>query len=243
MTACRPEELLIVTIADLLAGCEHVAVGVLSPVPGAAALLHRARAGGRVSILGSREPAFRIGSIELFDCAAQGRIDAFFLSGGQIDGQGNVNLVGIGDYPRLEVRWSGSFGSAFLYHLVSRVILFRDEHTRRALVPRVDFVSAAGISPPGEYRPGGPHALVTERCRFTFDRSNGRFQLASIHPGHNADEVRAHTGFDYDTIAPIIETPAPTPEVLRLLRSEIAPVLGRIYPRFTERVFGAARAA
>ena len=33
------------------------------------------------------------GARELFDCAGQGRIDVFFLSGGQIDGHGNVNLV------------------------------------------------------------------------------------------------------------------------------------------------------
>ena len=55
----------------------------------------------RISILGSVEHNFFTnGGAELFDCAAQGRIDAFFLGGGQIDGQGNINLVGAGDYPR-----------------------------------------------------------------------------------------------------------------------------------------------
>ncbi len=32
------------------------------------------------------------GGRELFDEAAQGRLDAFFLGGGQIDGDGNLNL-------------------------------------------------------------------------------------------------------------------------------------------------------
>ena len=41
----------------------------------------------RLSILGSEEHNFFTnGGVELFDCAAQGRIDAFFLGGGQIDG-------------------------------------------------------------------------------------------------------------------------------------------------------------
>ena len=37
---------------------------------------------------------FTNGGAEIFDMAGRGRIDAFFLSGGQIDGQANINLVG-----------------------------------------------------------------------------------------------------------------------------------------------------
>lgn len=157
-------EAMIAAIVPMLTGLGHVAVGASSPVPGSAALLARALSGGRlrVSLLGSRQHnPFTDGGRELFDCAAQGRIDAFFLSGGQIDGQANVNLVGLGGYPVPRVRFPGSFGSAYLYHLIPRVILFREEHSPRTLVERVDFVSAAGVSPPGEYRPGGPYALVT----------------------------------------------------------------------------------
>ena len=126
--AATPTELLIAVIARLLAGCRHVAVGASSPIPGASALLARALSGGamRVTVLGSRTHCFFTnGSVELFDIAAQGRMDAFFLGGGQIDGQANINLVGTGEYPRMDVRWPGSFGSAYLYFLVPRVILFR----------------------------------------------------------------------------------------------------------------------
>src|SRR5262245_15748128 len=125
-TPCSPEELLIATVAGMLEGLRHVAVGVCSPIPGAAALLARARSGGalRVSLLGSEaNNFFTDGGRELFDCAAQGRIDAFFLGGGQIDGEANVNLVGIGEYPRTAVRWPGTFGAAYLYFLVPLVIL------------------------------------------------------------------------------------------------------------------------
>jgi len=89
----KTEELLIYTVARLLHGLEHVAVGASSPIPGAGALLARELSDGqlRVSMLGSREYSpFTDGGRELFDCAAQGRIDAFFLSGVQIDGQANI---------------------------------------------------------------------------------------------------------------------------------------------------------
>ncbi|MEK9966710.1 MAG: CoA-transferase [Alphaproteobacteria bacterium] len=241
-----PEELLIATVADMLAGLGHVAVGAQSPIPGSAALLARARSGGslRVSMLGSEAHSpFTDGGRELFDCAAQGRIDAFFLGGGQIDGQANINLVGIGDYPDTKVRFPGSFGSAYLYFLVPRVILFREEHTARVLVPKVDFVSAPGVSEDDVARTGGPHALVTGRCVFDFDRDRRRFRLASVHPGHDADEVREHTGFDYDAPDTVPETALPDAATLELLRGRVADEVAETYPAFAARVFGAADAA
>ena len=43
MASYTSEELLIATIADMLEPARHIAVGVLSPIPGSAALLARAR--------------------------------------------------------------------------------------------------------------------------------------------------------------------------------------------------------
>jgi glutaconate CoA-transferase, subunit B len=70
-------ETLIFTIARLLEGVRHVAVGASSPIPAAGAMLLRAlaeRRGGeavRISILGSAEHNFFTqGAGELFDCAA-----------------------------------------------------------------------------------------------------------------------------------------------------------------------------
>jgi len=236
-------ELLIDVIAGLLDGCRHVAVGASSPVPGSAALLARARSGGRmrVNILRSEKHGFFTnGGVELFDCAAEGRIDAFFLSGGQIDGRGNVNLVGAGGaYPATQIRWSGSFGSAYLYFLVPRVILFREEHSRRTLVRQVDFVSAPGTSPPGVHRPGGPVALVTPMALFDFDRARGGFRLRSIHPGHTLEEVLDQTGFAFERSDTVPETPRPSVETLERLRGPVRREIAETYPRFAETAFAA----
>lgn len=237
----KREELLIAVIARLLDGVDHVAVGVSSPIPGAAALLNRALSHGasEVTVLNSRHlQSMNDGASELFDRAAQRRIGAFFLSGGQIDGQANINLVGIGDYPTQKVRWSGSFGSAFLYYVVPKVILFREEHTRRTLVEAVDFISAPGTSAKGVWRPGGPVALVTSRCLFRFDRAEGRFHLESLHPGHSLDEVRDNTGFDFAIPQHVPETRPPAPDILALLRGRIAAEVADPYPKFAKAVFG-----
>jgi glutaconate CoA-transferase subunit B len=243
MTAFRDEELLADVISRLIGDARHVAVGNASPIPATAALLCRARGGGRpyVSLLQSRKHNFFTdGGRELFDCAGQGRIDVFFLSGGEIDGDGNINLVSIGDHDKPKVRFPGSFGSAHLYYVVPKVILFRLEHTRRTLVEKVDFISAPGTSPDNVYRPGGPIALITNRCLFAFDRARKRFRLASVHPGHSVAEIVEHTGFDFDQPANMPATAAPSPETLRLLRTVIAPQLVEVYPQFAADVFGIA---
>jgi glutaconate CoA-transferase, subunit B len=228
-------------IARMVADARHAAIGAASPIPAAGALLARERGNGRprVSLLGSRRHSFfSDGGRELFDCAGQGRIDVFFLSGGQIDGQGNINLVGIGDPAHPKVRFPGSFGSAYMYYVVPSVILFRLEHTRRTLVEKVDFISAAGTSAANVYRPGGPIALITSRCVFAFDRTHGRFRLASVHPGHTAAEIAEHTGFAFDRGAEVPQTPIPSAETLRMLRTVVAPQLVEVYPQFAAEVFG-----
>ena len=233
------DELLIAVIARLLAGVRHVAVGAQSPIPGSAALLARERSPTplRVTVLGSlRNNAFTNGGVELFDLAAQGRIDAFFLSGGQIDGQANINLVGTGGYPQSDVRWSGSFGSAYLYFLVPRVILFREEHTRRVFVPKVDFVSAPGVSPAGDYRRGGPYALVTSLGLFRFDALRSRFRLVSVHPGHSVEEILDQTGFEFDQPGQVPVTPNPDATELGLIRDRIRAEIAEVYPRFAARL-------
>jgi glutaconate CoA-transferase subunit B len=242
----RTEELLIAVICRLLEGCRHIAVGVSSPIPGSAALLRRALDGNRpkVSVIGAESPDFRTdGGVDMFDCAGQGRIDAFFLSGGQIDGAGNINLVGVGDYPRQKARWGGSFGSAYLYFVVPRVILFREEHSRRVLVPKVDFISAPGSSAHGVHRPGGPVALVTPLCLFTFDQAKRRFTLDSLHPGTTLAAVRDATGFDFDAPSKVPETIPPQDEWLALLRGRVAREIADPYPQFAARIFGVAPAA
>lgn len=238
-TECTNRELLIYTISRLLAGVQHVAVGMSSPMPAAGAMLLRAlnkRQGlgeVQVSILGSvKHNSFTSGAEELFDCAAQGRIGAFFLGGGQIDGKGNVNLVGAGGYPNSPVRWPGSYGSAYLYFLVPRVILFREEHSPRVLVDQVDFISAPGATEDGVYRRGGPHALLTNAALFSFQRDSGRFRLESVHPGRTAADIREMTGFSFDDDRCDVETPGPDAETLTLMRSQIRTELAETYPQF-----------
>ena len=238
-----PEERLAVAMARLILDpaappARHIAVGAASPIPAAACWLVRKLGHGvRLSLLHKRTGnPFTEGSRELFDLAGQGRIDLFFLGGGQIDGQANINLVGTGEWPGRGVRFPGSFGSAFMYMMVPRTILFREEHSRRVLVERVDAVSAPGTSAPGVFRRGTAQALVTGRCVFRFQPARGRFALASVHPGGTAADVRAATGFDYDEEGAGV-TAEPSAEELDLLRGAVRGEMLETYPEFCRRVW------
>lgn len=239
-------------LARQLAGLSHVAVGAQSPVPATAALLaqcwaeRRGERPMRVSILGSdRGNPFTDGGKELFDCAGQGRVDAFFLSGGQIDGAANINLMGGGPTPLLSPapRFPGTFGSAYLYFVVPRVILFRDEHSTRTLVEKVDFISAPGTSAPGIYRPGGPVALVTGRAVFDFDRNTARFTLTSTHAGETIGSIGVATGFKFTTAREVVTTPRLTADDQQILHASVLPAVAETYPAFAATLGSESRGA
>ena len=211
-------------IARLLAGARHAAIGASSPIPASGSYLRRSiDSGFRVSLQQRRTAnPFTEGSRELFDLAGQGRIDTFFLGGAQIDGSGAINLVRADGK-----RFPGTFGSAYMYSVTKNVVLFREEHSRRTLVPKVDFVSARG----------NPRALLTGKALFSWQAERRRFRLESFHQA-GLDEVRDSTGFDYDVSPALGETPAPTAEELRLLRGPVARLVAADYPDFAKRVWG-----
>lgn len=240
----RTEESLIGAMLPFLRGSRHIAVGSASPIPAAAAFLSRELSSDppRVTVLGSRDSAFFIdGGREMFDCTAQGRLDTFFLGGVQIDGAANINLMGLGNYPDLVRRFPGNYGSTYMYYTARKTILFTPKHSTQTLVPNVDYISATGTSPPNVQRAGGPVALVTNLCVFSFDKNRKRFRLESVHSGHDAEEVRSSTGFDYDVGPNVPETATLSQDILDCLRGMVAERLAATYPAFAAAVWGISK--
>ncbi len=224
MDSYAPEEHLACVIARLLEGARHAAVGASSPIPAVGCFLRKnIDPAFRVSLQQRRESnPFTEGSRELFDLAGQGRIDVFFLGGAQIDGEGAINLV------RAEgKRFPGSFGSAYMYGVVPRTILFREEHSRRTLVPKVEFASARGA----------PAALLTGRALFSWQKDKRRFRLESVHPGNTLAQIRERTGFEFDSSDQVPETAAPSTAELEAIRKKVKPEIAANYPEFAARVW------
>jgi len=235
------QELLACVMARLSHDAFSIGVGNTSPIPAAAGLLVYAQRKGDMilSILGSFKynKLFTGGIREQYDFSTKGRMDIQFFGGGQIDGGGSINLVGAGSYPDKYTRLAGSFGSGLQYFTGLRTILFREEHSRRTLVKKVDFISSPGTSPEGVFRPGGPIALVTSMCLMSFDKKRARFTLESVHAGFTRQQVIDATGFEFDCADVVPETPAPTPEELSLLRGFARREVAEVYPNFSQTAF------
>jgi glutaconate CoA-transferase subunit B len=233
-----PEELMATVISREIRNYETVATGAASPIPAAGCLLaeqlHAPQA--TIVILGSKEYyPYLAGSSEMHFTAQRGELDVFFLSGIQIDEKGNINLHVIGDYGSPEFRLPGAYGSAMLYYMAHRVILFRTEHTKRTFVEKVDFVTAPGMTPANVHREGGPTMVVTPKAVLSWDRPNGAWSLEAVHPGCSVEEVKENTGFPLKVSASFRTTPPPTEKELSTLRTVVREKLRRIYPDFAEK--------
>jgi glutaconate CoA-transferase subunit B len=219
---------------------ETVAVGTLAPIPASGVLLAHFTHAPRAAVIIINHPdywPFSNGSKEFYDFAQRGKFDLFFLSGGQIDRHGNLNLIAVGDPERPRVRFPGGAGAAMLYYLPRRVIVFRAEHSPKVFVERVDTIASPGSTPPDVVRPGGPWKVVTPLCLFRFDRARAALVVEALHPGVTRDELQRQTGFalEFDPVAGV--TPAPTDGELRVLRTRVREAVAKTYPQYAETAF------
>jgi glutaconate CoA-transferase subunit B len=242
-SAWTKEEFMAAALAREVRDGEQAAVGTISPIPAAAVLLayytHAPRV--RPIIINSDEWwPFRGGSKEFYDFAQKGRLDLFFLSGGQIDRHGNLNTIAVGNPEQPGLRLPGGAGSAMLYYLPRRIVVFRTEHSPRIFREHVDVVNAPGSTPPSVARPGGPWKVITPLCVFRFDPKVKALRLESLHPGVSPADLQGQTGFPVEVSGATPVTPTPTAEQLQVLRDRVRPEVAKVYPLFARSAFLAA---
>lgn len=162
--------------------------------------------------ISSSDPVLSQGSTSIFanedfyDLCTRGGMDLCFLGAAQIDGLGRTNVSAIGDWHNPKVRLPGGGGGAVMLPTARRAVTWRTEHSRRTLVEKLDFITAAG----------GMHGVVTPIAVFV--KRGGRLALQSWHPESSLEEVRSRTGFAFDSSG-AHATPAPTAREAEALRS------------------------
>jgi glutaconate CoA-transferase subunit B len=240
-------ELMAVLMAREVRDGEVSACGALSHIPAAALLLAQAMHAPNAELI-ILNTVFRpfATSRQFHFLAQRGELGLFFVSGVQIDRHGNYNLHQLGPDPEHpKARFPGGYGGGLIYYAARRTIVFRTEHTRRSLVERVDFISAAGSSPAEVLRLGGPSKVITPKATFRFDGASGNLVLDSIHPPYTLEEIRENTGFDIGAAAPVAATSPPSAAELETLRGPIRSKMIETgtYASWAERALGAAAQA
>ncbi|NHN29148.1 CoA-transferase [Paenibacillus agricola] len=240
------DELLICMLARELRDHEVIGVGNNSPVPAAAALLAKALQAPSAILYILGQPGWPFeGTGEFFNLMQRGGIDVFFLSGAQIDAYGNINLHVIGNYNQPKVRLPGGAGSAIVYFMCKRILLFKTDHNAKGFPEELDFATSVSSSQPYVHRPSQLAGLFTPLGIFrpaaiTKEAEAGRLQLTHTAPGVQAHFVQAQTNFDLKLAAsgePIPETAAPSAEELATLRGVVSGQLEQIYPEFARQTF------
>jgi len=159
----------------------------------------------------------------LMGLLAQGMADLGFVGGAEVDRFGNLNTSYIGPRDHPQVKLPGSGGGADIASLAKRLAIIM-AHDKRRFPERVSYVTSPGYGDGGDWRErvglprGGPSAVITTRGVLGFAPDTHEMQLRSWHPFTSADEVRANTGWELRLAPNAHETPAPTPDELRIIR-------------------------
>lgn len=167
------------------------------------------------------------GMLDIMSRLQRGNVDVGFLGGAEIDRYGNLNTTQVRTNDRT-IRLPGSGGACDIACMAGRTVLLM-LHEPRRFVRRVEYITSPGHDYDGERRRshpapgGGPTALVTSKATFGFDDS-GELYLRTVHPGVSEQAVAADFSWELQTAAEVgdgelEETPAPTEEVLSLVRS------------------------
>jgi glutaconate CoA-transferase subunit B len=160
----------------------------------------------------SSDPAIAEGSPAIFanedfyDLCTRGGLDLAFLGCAQVDAQGRTNVSVIGSWHEPKVRLPGGGGAAVMMPTARRVVTWRTEHSPRALVEKLDFVTAAG----------NLATVVTPIA--VLQRRDGRLALESWNLEVTMEEVVRRTGFEFDATG-ASPTPPMTPREHTALES------------------------
>jgi len=160
----------------------------------------------------------------IFDLVWSGRRHVM-MGASQIDRFGNQNIACIGDFAKPKSQLLGARGAPgnTINHTTSYWV---PQHSTRAFVPKVDFVSGVGYDRAAKLGTSARfHAIrrvVTDKAVLDFGSPDHAMRLVSVHPGVTVEEVVKNTGFAL-VIDDVVETRAPTAEELRLIREVIDP--------------------
>jgi len=164
---------------------------------------------------------------KVFDVLWSGRRHAMTMPT-QIDRFGQINISCIGgsyEQPKAQLLGVRGIPGNTINHPCS---FFVADHSKRSFVDHVDMVSGAGYDPArwpvGVRRDFHRLGLVvTNLAVLDFDGPAHAMRLRSLHPGVSVADVEERTGFALARAEDLHETPAPTAEQLRLIRTVLDP--------------------
>ncbi|MTD13445.1 hypothetical protein GIS00_05735 [Nakamurella sp. YIM 132087] len=136
-----------------------------------------------------RQATAVLGHTEVLDLIGRGGITLQFVSPAEVDGTGALNTTRVRAPDGTDRRLPGALALPDVAVLVGRLVAYRIGHSKRFLPAKVHHVTGAA---------GRVTRVVTEAAEFAVGPDRAR--IIALQPGHDLDQVRAATGFDFTGI-------------------------------------------
>ncbi|MFX0136335.1 MAG: CoA-transferase subunit beta [Candidatus Hodarchaeota archaeon] len=166
----------------------------------------------------------------------RGEITLALLSTSIVDKYGNCNTTVIGPYEKPIYRLPGGGGATEIAGLSKRLIWLLDDHSKRRLVEKVDFITDPGYLNGGDsrikagYPPDtGPEAIITPLCIMKFDPVTKEAYLDALHPNATIEQVRENTGWDLKVVKEVKQIEPPTIKEIEICRKTMREAIEQFY--------------
>lgn len=175
-------------------------------------------------------------SIDALSVLQRGEITIALLSSSMIDMYGNCNTTVIGPYEKPIYRLPGGGGATEIAGLAKRLVWLLDEHTKRRLPEKVNYITDPGYLEGSDSRikagypsDTGPEALITPLCIFRFDPETKEAYLDALHPGITVDQVKENTGWELKVAKELKYIKPPTLKEIEICRKTMKDAIDQYY--------------
>lgn len=166
----------------------------------------------------------------------RGEVTLSLLSASILDKYGNCNTSVIGPYDKPIYRLPGGGGATEIAGLSKRLIWLLDEHSKRRLVEKVNYITDPGYLDGNDsrvkagYPPDtGPEAIITPLGILRFDSVSKEAYLDALHPNATVEQIKENTGWDLKIAKKIHEIEPPTTKEINICRKVMRDALDQYY--------------
>ena len=175
-------------------------------------------------------------SIDALAVLQRGEVTIALLSTSMVDKFGNCNTTTIGPYAKPIYRLPGGGGATEIAGLAKRLIWLLDDHSKRRLIDKVNYITDPGYLN-GEdsrvqagYPPDtGPEMIISPLCIMKFDPESKEAYLDALLPNATIEQVIDNTGWDLKVAEKVTQVKPPTVKEIKICRKTMREAIEQYY--------------
>jgi len=175
-------------------------------------------------------------SIDALSVLQRGEITVALLSTSMVDRYGNCNTTVVGPYENPIYRLPGGGGATEIAGLAKRLIWLIDDHSKRRLAEKLDFITDPGYLDGFDSRikagypaDTGPELIVSPLCIMRFDPTTKEAYLDALHPNITVEQVLENTGWDLKVSKEVKQIDPPTMQEIKICRKTMQEAIDQYF--------------